>query len=371
MKKKLFSRDNIILIGIILLVFIAIAIAVPPVFKGNAEQQATEVAVRVASSKIQADGTVVSENEAVLHFQTGGKLTFLPVKAGDKVYTGETIASLDTYALQQQLTEALNTYRSTRDSFDQTQQNAGNNVLQKTQNTALNVAGAGIGTYGDSKSSTDYINDIVKRLADQSQATLDNSVINVQLANYAEQLASLTSPINGVLTHEDVTNAGVNVTPATTFVVDDPQHLVFRANVLENDIDYVAVGQHATINMASGKTISGTVDKIYPEKITLPSGDKAYQVDIQSSDLFGQAKMSETGTVLIDNVEGHDVIQVPSWVVLAGNYVWVDVNGIPKLTKVTVGDEHGNYTEITNGLSDKDKVIENPKSIISNKYQIL
>ena len=45
---------------------------------------------------------------------------------------------------------------------------------------------------------------------------------NVDLANYALQLATLTSPINGVLLHEDVNTAGVNISPVTTFIVADP-----------------------------------------------------------------------------------------------------------------------------------------------------
>ena len=44
-----------------------------------------------------------------------------------------------------------------------------------------------------SKVSND-VNDAIKRIVDQNQASLDNSVINVELANYALQLSRLTSP---------------------------------------------------------------------------------------------------------------------------------------------------------------------------------
>lgn len=368
MKDKLLNRANLLVIIIVFCIVTVIIMVLPPFFKGNAQTDATDVAVRVASSKIQADGVVASENEAALHFQTGGKLVYLPVKEGDSVSQGETIAQLDTYALQRQLTQALNNYKSTRDTFDQTQDNSQNGVLQGQQKFSLNTMNQS-GISGQNE--TDVINDMAKRIIDQNQASLDNSVINVELANYAMQLSSLTSPISGVLTHEDVTSAGVNVSPATTFVIDDPNHLVFKAQVLENDIDYVAVGQNAVIKMASGRTITGTVEKIYPEKITLPTGDKAYEVDIASDNLVQNTKMGETGTVLIDNIEGHDVIQVPTWTILSDSYIWVEENGKPVLKKITIGQEHGSYTEVTEGLSAQDKIIENPKSIVSNKYQIL
>lgn len=368
MKNKLFSKNNLILLIVVAGVFAGIAILVPPLFKGNAANKAQEVAVRVASSQIQADGAVVSKNEAVLHFQVGGKLTYLPVKEGDKVYAGETIASLDTYALQRQLQIAANTYETAKNANDQAQENQKSGVAEGQQRIALDTTNHN--QYSD-VTEQQVITDQVARIVDNSALAQNTAQLNVDLAKYAMQLATLSSPINGVLTHADVSTGGVNVTPVTTFIVDDPDTLVFRANVLENDIDYVATGQNATIKMANGKTISGTVEKIYPEKITLPTGDKAYRVDIASSGLTGQTTMEETGTVLIDNVEGHDVVQVPSWLVLAKNYVWVDENGTPTLRKVTVGVEHGNYTEITSGLTSEDKVIDSPKSIISNKYRVL
>ena len=42
-------------------------------------------------------------NQAVLNFQMGGKLTYLPFKEGDVVSQGQTIASIDSYALQKSL----------------------------------------------------------------------------------------------------------------------------------------------------------------------------------------------------------------------------------------------------------------------------
>lgn len=368
MRNKVFNHSNLILLAIIFVVFAVVAIGVPPLFKGNAQQQATEVAVQVAFSKIQADGSVVSANEAVLHFQTGGKLSYLPVKEGDRVYQGETIARLDTYALQRQLQIAANTYQTTKNANDQTQENQGAGILEGQQRISLDATNKN--GYSNTPESQ-VITDQIKRIVDNSSLAQNSAQLNVDLANYAIQLASLTSPISGVLSHADVTTGGVNVSPTTTFIVDDPTALVFRAQVLANDIDYIAVGQPTTIKMDSGKTIIGTVEKIYPSKMTLANGSSVYQVDIQSPQFTNTTKMGETGSVLIDNIEGHDVMLVPSWTVVSQQYVWVDENGKTMLKKVKVGKEHGNMTEIVSGLSSNDKVIENPKSIISNKYQIL
>jgi multidrug resistance efflux pump len=335
--------------------------------------QTASASVKSVDPSIVADGQVHSQNEATLHFQAGGKLVALPFKEGDSVTTGQTIAQLDTYTLQKQLTQALNSYRSTRDSFDQSKTNQDNGLLHGTsQQTIQNgsqtefVQPQTIG--GDN--SYNYLNDIAKRIVDQNQANLDNSVINVEIANYAFQMATLTSPFNGVLMHEDVTVANQNVTPATSFVVADPKSLIFKANIPASQIDFVHEGDVATIHLdGSNETLQGSVLKVYPQKQSLPTGD-VYEVDIQSDMLNGNAKLQQSGSVVITTRTQADVTLVPSWIVLSHNYIWVLENNMPVLKKVTVGQTHGNETEVS-GLNSNDKVILDPKGIAYKHYQLL
>jgi RND family efflux transporter MFP subunit len=331
-------------------------------FRQNSETTTT-TSVQFVSSTITADGTVVAQNQANLTFQTQGKLTYLPFKAGDSVYAGETIAKLDTYALQRQLTAALNNYQSTRDTFEQAQENAGDNILN-TQIKPTYTTVNGIDT-------TTAVNEAIARIADQNQNTLNNSVINVELANYALQLSTLTSPLKGIITREDVTTPGVNITPATTFTVADPSSMVFRANIPTQNIYYISLGSPVTIAVDGiDDKLQGTVVRIYPSKVTLPTGEAVYQVDVASDQLKKVAKLDETGTVMI-NTNSENVALVPAWTVLSGKYIWVDNNGTPELKEVTVGKIHGDEMEITGGLSPTDKIIVDPKYISSLKYQLL
>lgn len=324
--------------------------------------QTQAVAVQSVGNTITATGTVHSQEEASLHFQTPGKLVYLPFKEGDSVTTGQTIAQLDTYPLQQQLTQALNTYRSTRDNFDQTQQNVNNGVLPDTQKTTVKT------TSGDTASS-DYINDIVKRIVDQNQANLDNSVISVQLANYALQMATLTAPFNGIITQEDVTTPGQNITAATTFSIADPTQLVFRANVDASEIDYISLNAKATIQLPS-TTFNGTVIKIYPQKTTLPTGEDVYQVDIAATNLSQQGRLGQNGNVIIQSTIQQEATIVPTWTIVGHNYIWVLRDNKPVLQKVTVGDSRGNKTDVS-GLPENVQIIVNPKNIVANNYSLL
>lgn len=336
----------------------------------NKALQSETVAVQNVGSDILAAGTIHSQNEATLHFQTGGKLAYLPVKEGDNVSIGQTIAQLDTYALQQQLTAALNTYKSTRDTFDQTQANAQTGVLQNSQKSALNPLNQTAIGSGDTENSA--INDAVQRIIDQNQANLDNSVISVALANYAIQMATLTSPLTGIITHEDVSVAGQNITPVTSFSVADPTQLVFRASVAASDIDFVSLGAKATVNISGRQQpITGTVIKIYPQKETLANGQDVYAVDIQSTALQSATKLGQTGSVLIASNAKETSVTVPTWTILGHNSIWVEENGKAVLKSITIGNVHGDKTEITSGLTNQDRIIISPKTIAGEKYSLL
>jgi len=351
-----------VIAGVVLVLFGAtklFALATHPSF------QTDTVALTSVQDEINATGSVHSASEATLHFQTGGKVVYLPYKIGDTVYQGATIAQLDTYALQRQLTSALNTYKSTRDTFDQTQVNNQNGTLQQQQKKTLDSSA------NSPVDNTDVINDIVKRVLDQNQATLDNSIINVELANYALQLASLTSPINGVITAEDITVPNVNVTSLTSFSVADPATPLFKAHVAETDIDYVTTGADVLITLNGlTKKLSGTVTQIEPQKIADATGSY-YVVDITSEDLKQYGKLGQAGSVLIANTLSGEHLLVPTWTILNHNYIWVLENNQPILKKIVVGKVHGKNVEVLSGLNGDEKIITNPQTIAKNKYNIL
>lgn len=350
-------------------VFILLAILVGGTFILFSQQKTQLVAqtipVKSAETQILAQGLIRSENEATLSFPTAGKLSYLALKEGDRVSIGQTIAQQDTYPLQKQLEVALNNYTNSRNTFDQAQQNSQTGVLQGQQKYSLEVTNKGGFSSGDSENT--IINDMVGRIVSENQAALNTSVANVDLANYALQLATLTSPINGVLVREDVKNAGVTVTPATSFYVADPNSLVFRANVDASDIDFIQEGSPVTISV-NNKTFQGSVERIYPQTQTLPSGQVVYQVDITSTNFPSDIKLLQTGSVLIQNKFDKEVMLVPSWMVVGGDSVWVEENGAVSLKKITVGSTTGDETEVLGGLSSNDKLIQNPKALVSKKY---
>ena len=370
--KKINLKSKVFLFWIlgVVLASVILIIGTTIILKPKISTQTETVSTQSVDSQITASGSIDSQNSADLHFQIGGKLTYLPFKEGDSVNSGQTIASLDSYTIQQQLQIALNNYTITRDTFDQTQQNNQTGVLQGQQKFLLNNQN----TVGLSEpDQSNVINDMAKRIVDQNQANLNNSVIQVQLANYAFQLANITTPFSGVITHEDVTTSGVNITPVTTFSIKDPNAIIFKAQVDENDIDFVSDGANAKvyINGTGAEFFQGNVIAIHPDKVTLPNGENVYIVDIQSTDMVGKVKFGQTGLVQIDSNTSEATKLVPTWTILSNQYIWVEEGNQKILKTVTVGKTHGNNTEILSGLNDNDKIIVNPQSVAAEKYKIL
>lgn len=368
--KRIFNKQMLKYLLVTLFIVIAGIFAVTFLASASSSPKTETVDVNAISQKILATGSINAQTQAVLNFQMGGKLIFLPFKEGDLVTQGQTIAQLDTYALQKQLQIVANSYQVSKNNTAQTQENQNAGVIEGQQRTALDS------TNKNSYSNTtevSVISDTVKRLVDNANLSQNSAQLNVDLANYSLQLATIASPISGIVLHEDVNTSGVNITPATTFIVADPTSMVFSANVRQQEIAFISVGNPATVSLdaLNGKALNGIVDKIYPQKTTLINGDQVYRVDIKINNLPTGMKFGQSGTVLVKSNFNQKVILVPSWTVLSDSYVWVLDNGKPALKKVTTGDTINGQTEVMSGLKDTDKVIMNPESIISKRYSII
>src|SRR3989344_7921956 len=131
-------------------------------------------------------GEVDASEKVSLHFQTGGRLSWVGVKEGDSVKKYQGIALLDKRQLQKSLQKFLNTYSKERRDFEQS----------TTDNDELAIA-----------LSSD-IRDRAKRTLENAQFDLDNSVIDVELQAIAKEYSFLYTPIDGIVTRVDAKEPG-------------------------------------------------------------------------------------------------------------------------------------------------------------------
>lgn len=340
----------------IIIIVIVLFISGFSIYKANASTKTSEISKfnekkeTVVSPKretikeeITLTGSVDASTKANLQFQTSGQLAWVGVKVGDKVKKYQAIASLNKEVLKKQLQADFNTYRSALATFDDTQDD------YKTEKDNLTLT------------------DDMKRILVRSQNTLDNSVINYELQDLAIKYATLTSPINGIVTDVEQPNSGVNITPASaTFSIIDPTSIYFKAQIDQEDVTRVKVGDKTTITLDSFPNknfesevtyisftpVSGQTSTVYEIRFKLVGND--------NQDISYRLGMDGDAVISLRQVE--NALTLPADAVRQDKdetYVLIKTADNQILTKKTVktGIETDDTIEILEGLSENDQVV--------------
>jgi len=348
--KKFFSVKKIIIIAVILL------ISGFGVYKANASTKTLDVTKfdvkkettvspkrETIKEEITLTGSVDASTKADIQFQTSGQLNWVGVKVGDKVKKYQAIASLNKEILKKQLQSDFNTYRSALATFDDTQDD------YKTQKDNLTLT------------------DDMKRILVRSQNTLDNSVINYELQDLTLKYATLTSPIAGVVTNVEQPNSGVNITPSSaTFSVIDPKSIYFKAQIDQEDVTRVKIGDKTTITLDSFPNenfeseityisftpVSGQTSTVYEIRFKLVGDDNQdlkYRLGMDGDAVISLKEIPNSLTLPIDAV--HQDKEEP--------YVFIKSGDDQILTKKSIktGLETDTTVEILEGLSENDQVV--------------
>lgn len=140
-------------------------------------------------------------------FAFSGKISGVRKNFGDKVTSGELIASLDRKSLQAELDKQLSDYERARAEFDMFNSQA----------------------QADS--------DNTKFLRTAKQAALNASVKDVELAKQKLDQADLVSPTDGIVLEANNLVAGIYATPANSSVkILDTSSLMFEFVISQKDI---------------------------------------------------------------------------------------------------------------------------------------
>lgn len=291
--------------------------------------------------EITLTGSIDALSKSELQFQTSGQLAWVGVKIGDSVKKYQAIASLNKDILKKQLQADFNSYRSALATFDDTQDE-----------------------YKDEKDNLTLTDDM-KRILVRAQNTLDNSVINYEIQDLTIKYATLVTPISGVVVDIDQPNSGVNVTPSTSrFTIIDPKSIYFKAQVDQEDVTKIKVGDKANIILDSYPDdtyeseityisfipVSGQTSTVYEVHFQLPEND----------DL--KYRLGMDGDVKILLKESTNSLTIPTDAVHYDDnkaYVYVKnpANNNSVKTFITTGIETDDSVEILEGLNQNDQII--------------
>src|SRR4030043_1173665 len=298
MKKILvFIKRHKILTAVILAIFI-IAVGWPTTKKVTTKPEQKYETAKVQKEDltdiVSASGTIQAENQVDLKFQTSGLLTWVGVKEGDQVKKWQAIASLDKRELEKDLRIELNDYLNERWDFEQTYEDYEKSGLSEEKW---------------------LVTDAIKRILQKAQFDLNNKVIDVEIADLTVKLATISSPIDGIVTSIDVPIAGVNITPATAvFTIANPGLMKFIADIDESDVGKTSIGQKVIITLDAypDEEFEGEITNIAFAAITTSGGGTAFKADISLPENIDQKFIvGMNGDIEIVTAEKTDVTTVP------------------------------------------------------------
>lgn len=339
------KKRKFVLLGIIILLIIPGIIFARsgslPLIGKKPEIQTVSPSRNNLTEDISVSGSIDASEKASVHFLTGGLMTWVGVKEGDTVRKYQALASLDRRQLQKSLQTQLNNYMLQRTSFETTQDE-----------------------YKDERDKL-ILTDAMKRILDTAQYNLNNSVINVEVQDLAIRLATITSPIDGIVTDITSPYAGVNVAPTDQFMIVNPKTLYFSADIDETDIAKVKPGLPVKIILDAypDQTIDSTVSEISFTPAVGSSGT-VYEAKMVLTPLESQQfRIGLNGEAQIitrtsDNAMSLPITAFESIDTSSGEgKIKVLENNQPVEKTVGIGIVTDEQVEIVSGLSESDKVI--------------
>ena len=278
------------------------------------------------SNYVEVQGKIDAEENVTAYPQAQGTITAIYIKPGQRVSKGQKLVQLDNSVLQQQLAQA------------EAQVELMNTLYQRQKNL------------WDQKIGTEVQFLQAKTNLQTTQKQLD--AIKQQAALY-----SIKSPINGTVETMDLKLGQVAGPGITGINIVNDNSLKVKANVPESYAASVRTGNKvkvvfpdakdsvtATINF-SAKAID-PVSRSFPVEVKLPSR--------------ASLRPNMTAVLRIADYTNKSAITVPVKAVQqseAGDYVYVNVNGIAKRAPIKEGAISGGIVEVLSGLKAGDEVI--------------
>ena len=312
--------------------------------KNNEAQAETYIVEKITLQDILALSGEINANEKIdLHFQSGGRLSWVGVKEGDVVKKYQGIASLDQRQLEKTLQKYLNTYSKERTNFDQETEDNDSQLIALSQD----------------------LRDRTKRLMSSEQSDLNNAVIDVELQAIAKEYSFLSTPIEGVVTQVDAPSAGMNVSVTDIYQVINPKTMYLSVSADQTEVVKLSKGMTGVIVLDAypDKTFRGIISEIAFTPSTDETGT-VYEVKMALDEEVATAiRLGMTGDVefILDEIQ--NVVAVPIEYIDESEekpFVLKKINNKSVKTIITIGKEYEGLVQVTDGVYEGDELYELP-----------
>ena len=370
--KKSNSNSKYFLYALIIIIIIAVGYFTISSFTGSAlEVKLTTVIKQTparSSAVLTASGYVVAQREASVSSKGTGVLVYLGVVEGDKVKQGQIIARLDDRDIVAQLDQA----KSNLQLYEAQLKESENNYNREKELFDRGLS---------SQQSLDQAEANYKTLL----ANIDIAKAGIRAAEVALENMIIRAPFDGtVLTKnaevgEIVAPFGASTTSrAAVVTIADMNSLMVETDVSESNITKIEQHQDCEIVLDANpaKTYQGYVFKIVPTadrskatvlvKVAFKNYDSSVLPEMS-------AKVSFLSKISEETKDQKPVLTAPLTAVedIEGKkIVFTVVNDQAVQKEISTGRLFGNYVEITSGLEEGEKIVDNLSKQIKDGVQV-
>jgi RND family efflux transporter MFP subunit len=271
-------------------------------------------------------GEINAVNYAKMTFETSGKIVYVGVKEGDKVFKGKLLSKLDTTVLNSSYQSALLTLRTYQATVD--------NIHDQVKGHDSDETFA------------------QKDLRTTAESNKDKAYEAVIVAKRNLDGASLYAPFNGIVTYVAHPFSGVYTSVASTEIeIIDPSTMYMTVLADQTEVTKLQNGQSVSVVLDpfEDKEFEGIIENIsFTPKLGESGSVYSIKVAFKNVNLEKSSfKIAMTGDAKFVVSQKDDVLFVPSNFVKQdknGNFVKVNKKG--EKIYITTGIESENDTEI-------------------------
>lgn len=327
---------------------------------------------------------IIKSKNAKDYYGSQLRINKVNVAVGDRVKKGQGLIGYDLTDLNTGVKQAQIQYNNAllqkqdlinqRDSINSKISDLDTRIEESKNSKDPNVK-AGLTALEQQRNALQPISDVKVQEADNAvalaKASLDSA--NSKLSSVQ---SGVVSGIDGVVTALNAVEGAV-ANPAQTLVtVQDLDNLRAVVSLGKYDAEKVKVGQEAVIKSA-GKSYNGRVAFMNPAptKTASPTGgETTLEADIDILSKPENLKVDFDADVDILLASKSNVIKIPVEAIrndkYGNSYVFISSNGAATQKNVNTGIKSDIEAEITQGLTEGDRVILNPSSSIINGTKV-
>ena len=337
------------------------AAASTPAVEQRLDVAAIKVGVSDVESVLQISGNLMAETRVAVLPKTSGTLSRIAVNLGDRVRTGQVVATLDRREIDAQVDAAVAAVAVAQAGLESAEATLANAELEHDRAQKLFDSGAVARQRLDGASTARRASAAQRDLA---KATVAQADAALRRAREIQRDATLTSPINGVVVERNY-DIGSLVGPGDepVVVVADLSVMKLEAGVSELEAGRLRAGMPARVSAQArpGDTFEGRVAAIAPE---VDAKNRHFRIEVRVGNPRGALLSGMYGSASIALERASQVLAVPREAVTTrdGKRVTLRIESdTVREVAVSEGLSDGRLVQIADGLQPGDVIVSDAR----------